>query len=152
MDHFLYTLEDDIFDIDYYDSPIDYSDDLASNGSNESDVENNPYTPCSYMKTKCRGNGKKVLQRKAANLRERRRMKSINEAFDTLRTCIPTQDNVDRKLSKVDTLKLAMNYIEYLSELIKSTEDFSATSKTSVSDKRPEKVILRCQRIGKTEF
>lgn len=91
-------------------------------------------------------------QRQAANVRERRRMKTINEAFEGLRARIPlhqssrrtvapvSQDqssNVpdassddhsattslhgaagERKLSKVDTLRLAIRYIRYLAALV----------------------------------
>ncbi|ESP01786.1 hypothetical protein LOTGIDRAFT_70439, partial [Lottia gigantea] len=63
-------------------------------------------------------NGKRVYQRRAANLRERKRMKSINDAFENLRTCIPATENADRRLSKVDTLRLAIRYISYLSNVI----------------------------------
>lgn len=41
-----------------------------------------------------------VIQRNAANHRERRRMQSINEAFDGLRTHVPTLP-YEKKLSKV---------------------------------------------------
>jgi hypothetical protein len=43
----------------------------------------------------------KVRQRRAANLRERKRMKTINDAFDCLRERIPVAGGPDRKLSKV---------------------------------------------------
>ena len=44
---------------------------------------------------------KKHQQRKAANMRERRRMKSINDAFEHLRRRIPSTQAQDRRLSKV---------------------------------------------------
>lgn len=147
----MYSLEDDIFDIDYYESSVDYSDELASPGSNESDIENMPLHQCSYMKKTCKNQGKKVFQRKAANMRERRRMKSINDAFDSLRKCIPITDTVDRKLSKVDTLKYALSYIRYLSDLIKTTGDFTPSSNNSTPDRKQEKVILRSQFLGNNE-
>ena len=46
-------------------------------------------------------------QRHAANLRERRRMQSINEAFEGLRQHIPTLP-YEKRLSKVDTLRLTI--------------------------------------------
>lgn len=148
MEQFMCTLDDDVFDLDYYDSPIDYSDDVMSSpGSNGSDAENSvpTFSQCSYMKKAARTfGGKKVLQRKAANMRERRRMKSINDAFDILRKCIPLSDNVDRKLSKVDTLKLAMGYIRYLDDVIKTTNDFSSTPEAEAKEEKPNKIILRC--------
>lgn len=60
-----------------------------------------------------------VMQRHAANLRERKRMQSINEAFEGLRHHIPTLP-YEKRLSKVDTLRLAIGYIGFLTEIINS--------------------------------
>lgn len=60
-----------------------------------------------------------IQQRQAANLRERRRMQSINDAFEGLRAHIPTLP-YEKRLSKVDTLKLAIGYISFLGELVSS--------------------------------
>ncbi|VDN02056.1 unnamed protein product [Thelazia callipaeda] len=57
------------------------------------------------------------LRRKAANERERKRMNSINEAFDRLRHLLPLLPR-DRKLSKVSTLREAIRYIKQLNLLI----------------------------------
>ena len=46
-------------------------------------------------------------QRHAANLRERKRMQSINDAFEGLRHHIPTLP-YEKRLSKVDTLRLTI--------------------------------------------
>ncbi|CAN7991524.1 unnamed protein product [Ixodes pacificus] len=62
----------------------------------------------------------KVVIRKrrlAANARERRRMSSLNVAFDKLRDVVPSLGN-DRKLSKFETLQMAQSYISALSELL----------------------------------
>ena len=67
---------------------------------------------------------RKVQQRQAANMRERRRMKTINEAFDKLRTSIPISDD-DHKLSKVDTLRLAIRYIQRLRDIVHVTGEGS---------------------------
>ena len=48
-----------------------------------------------------------------ANYRERDRTNSVNSAFTTLRTMIPTEP-ADRKLSKIETLRLATSYISHL--------------------------------------
>ncbi|XP_010143031.1 PREDICTED: basic helix-loop-helix transcription factor scleraxis, partial [Buceros rhinoceros silvestris] len=45
-------------------------------------------------------------QRHTANARERDRTNSVNTAFTALRTLIPTEP-ADRKLSKIETLRLA---------------------------------------------
>ena len=59
-------------------------------------------------------------QRHAANLRERKRMQSINDAFEGLRTHIPVHP-YEKRLSKVDTLRLAIDYIAFLNHLLSST-------------------------------
>ncbi|GIY33849.1 protein atonal homolog 1 [Caerostris extrusa] len=56
-------------------------------------------------------------RRLAANARERRRMHSLNVAFDRLRDVVPSIGN-DRKLSKYETLQMAQSYITALSELL----------------------------------
>lgn len=60
-----------------------------------------------------------VLRRRrlAANARERRRMNSLNDAFDRLRDVVPSLGN-DRKLSKFETLQMAQTYIAALHELL----------------------------------
>ena len=56
-------------------------------------------------------------QRKAANIRERRRMTSLNEAFDKLRRTVPTF-HYEKKLSRIETLKLAILYINFMTEVL----------------------------------
>ena len=51
--------------------------------------------------------------RQNANARERDRTQSVNSAFTTLRTVIPTEP-ANRKLSKIETLRLATSYISHL--------------------------------------
>ncbi|KAK0057889.1 basic helix-loop-helix transcription factor scleraxis [Biomphalaria pfeifferi] len=53
----------------------------------------------------------------SANARERDRTHSVNTAFVTLRTLIPTEP-ADRKLSKIETLRLAASYIAHLSTVL----------------------------------
>ncbi|XP_074600620.1 uncharacterized protein LOC141854730 [Brevipalpus obovatus] len=54
--------------------------------------------------------------REVANNRERNRTQNLNHALAHLRTLIPTKP-VDRKLSKIETLRLASSYINHLSNL-----------------------------------
>ncbi|XP_068454250.1 transcription factor 15 [Clinocottus analis] len=58
-----------------------------------------------------------VKHRGAANARERGRTQSVNSAFTSLRTLIPTEP-VDRKLSKIETLRLASSYISHLANVL----------------------------------
>ncbi|KAF5291703.1 hypothetical protein FQR65_LT11396 [Abscondita terminalis] len=58
------------------------------------------------------------IQRHAANIRERKRMlSSINSAFDELRMHVPTFP-YEKRLSKIDTLRLAIAYIALLREVL----------------------------------
>lgn len=61
-------------------------------------------------------------ERHAANIRERKRMLSINSAFEELRDHVPTFP-YERRLSKIDTLRLAIAYIALLSDILKSGSD-----------------------------
>ena len=70
-------------------------------------------------------------QRKAANVRERRRMYHLNEAFDDLRKRVPTFA-YEKKLSRIETLKLAVTYIQFMSEMLESLDNPSASD---VSDR-----------------
>ena len=59
-------------------------------------------------------------QRVIANIRERQRTQSLNEAFASLREIIPTLPS--DKLSKIQTLKLASRYIDFLYQVLQSDE------------------------------
>lgn len=61
-------------------------------------------------------------QRQAANARERDRTHSVNTAFTALRTLIPTEP-ADRKLSKIETLRLASSYISHLANVLLLGDD-----------------------------
>lgn len=68
-------------------------------------------------------------RRSAANARERRRMNSLNDAFEKLREVVPSSctspgsggssGGGDRKLSKFETLQMAQTYINALYDLVK---------------------------------
>ncbi|XP_056335309.1 basic helix-loop-helix transcription factor scleraxis [Danio aesculapii] len=63
------------------------------------------------------GHVPEIRQRNAANARERDRTNSVNTAFTALRTLIPTEP-ADRKLSKIETLRLASSYISHLGNVL----------------------------------
>lgn len=58
-----------------------------------------------------------VPQRKAANVRERRRMFNLNEAFDILRKRVPAF-SYEKRLSRIDTLRLAVVYIGFMEDFL----------------------------------
>ncbi|EDV25593.1 Neurogenic differentiation factor 1 [Trichoplax sp. H2] len=58
-----------------------------------------------------------TVRRTRANERERNRMHNLNDAYEELRKVVPHYP-ADRKLSKIETLILAQNYILSLSDLL----------------------------------
>ncbi|NXP32636.1 TWST1 protein, partial [Leiothrix lutea] len=120
-------------------SPVSPADDSLSNSEEEPDRQQLPNNkrggrkrrssrrsaggavgaadePCSPAQ------GKRGLQtqRVMANVRERQRTQSLNEAFAALRKIIPTLPS--DKLSKIQTLKLAARYIDFLYQVLQSDE------------------------------
>ncbi|XP_028624609.1 fer3-like protein [Grammomys surdaster] len=65
-------------------------------------------------------------QRQAANIRERKRMFNLNEAFDQLRRKVPTFA-YEKRLSRIETLRLAIVYISFMTELLQSKEEKEAS-------------------------
>nr|XP_055075653.1 protein Fer3 [Misgurnus anguillicaudatus] len=59
------------------------------------------------------------VQRQAANVRERKRMFSLNEAFDLLRRKVPTFA-YEKRLSRIETLRLAIIYIDFMTEILEN--------------------------------
>uniref|UniRef100_A0A670YEF8 Myogenic factor 6 n=1 Tax=Pseudonaja textilis TaxID=8673 RepID=A0A670YEF8_PSETE len=64
----------------------------------------------------CKKKAAPTDRRKAATLRERRRLKKINEAFEALKR--RTVANPNQRLPKVEILRSAISYIERLQELL----------------------------------
>ncbi|CAK6434486.1 unnamed protein product [Pipistrellus nathusii] len=64
-------------------------------------------------------------QRQAANVRERKRMFNLNEAFDRLRRKVPTFA-YEKRLSRIETLRLAIVYISFMTELLQSCKEEEA--------------------------
>ncbi|XP_038230460.1 myogenic factor 5 [Dermochelys coriacea] len=65
----------------------------------------------------CKRKSTSMDRRKAATMRERRRLKKVNQAFDTLKRC--TTANPNQRLPKVEILRNAIRYIESLQELLR---------------------------------
>uniref|UniRef100_A0A8C5HLN1 Myogenic factor n=1 Tax=Gouania willdenowi TaxID=441366 RepID=A0A8C5HLN1_GOUWI len=60
-------------------------------------------------------------RRKAATMRERRRLSKVNDAFETLKRC--TSANPNQRLPKVEILRNAISYIESLQALLRGGQD-----------------------------
>lgn len=87
--------------------------------------------------------GDRCLRRRtSANRKERRRTLSINNAFSNLRGSIPNVPS-DTKLSKIKTLRLAISYISYLTEILeKGDSELAQTGfKADISRKRERRVM-----------
>lgn len=66
-------------------------------------------------------------RRVAANARERRRMNSLNEAYEQLRNVLPNL-GPDKKLSKFETLQMAQTYMDQLKLRLTSEEATTSMS------------------------
>ncbi|XP_073801937.1 myogenic factor 6 isoform X1 [Danio rerio] len=76
----------------------------------------------------CKRKSAPTDRRKAATLRERRRLKKINEAFDALKK--KTVPNPNQRLPKVEILRSAINYIEKLQDLLHSLDEQEQSNDT----------------------
>jgi hypothetical protein len=55
----------------------------------------------------------------------------------------------ERRLSKVDTLKLAISYISYLSDMVQTCDDLNNKNNANQrGQKTQDKVIVRCHITG----
>ncbi|KAM6986990.1 LOW QUALITY PROTEIN: myogenic factor 5 [Aplochiton taeniatus] len=69
----------------------------------------------------CKRKSSTVDRRRAATMRERRRLKKVNHAFEALRRC--TSANPSQRLPKVEILRNAIQYIESLQDLLQEQVD-----------------------------
>ncbi|XP_068442573.1 myogenic factor 5 [Clinocottus analis] len=79
-----------------------------------------PHQPGHCLQWACKACKRKsnfVDRRRAATMRERRRLKKVNHAFEALRRC--TSANPSQRLPKVEILRNAIHYIESLQDLLR---------------------------------
>lgn len=69
-------------------------------------------------RNRCGKNGQRGRRRMKANDRERHRMHNLNSALDALRSILPVLPE-DTKLTKIETLRFAYNYIWALTETLR---------------------------------
>ena len=74
-------------------------------------------------------------QRSAANIRERRRMCNLNTSFDLLRRRVPVFPH-EKRLSRIQTLRLAITYIGFMTELL-SGQDIQTILKQTQDQVKP---------------
>ncbi|XP_061125066.1 myogenic factor 5 [Syngnathus typhle] len=104
-----------------------------------------PHQPGHCLQWACKACKRKssfVDRRRAATMRERRRLKKVNHAFEALRRC--TSANPSQRLPKVEILRNAIHYIESLQELLREQVDHyysgsePASPLSSCSDGTPD--------------
>ncbi|CAH1380465.1 unnamed protein product [Tenebrio molitor] len=114
-----------------------------------------PNGPRKCLAWACKACKKKTVaidRRKAATLRERRRLRKVNEAFEVLkrRTC----NNPGQRLPKVEILRSAIEYIEYLEEILQGakspaeTENIISTASNYVNCSSAQFVSDRLHQFG----
>ncbi|XP_022234184.2 transcription factor 15 [Drosophila obscura] len=69
------------------------------------------------------GSGRRRPPRQKINARERYRTFNVNAAYEALRSMIPTEP-MNRKLSKIEIIRLASSYITHLSSTLQTGTDF----------------------------
>ncbi|KAK3109033.1 hypothetical protein FSP39_021525 [Pinctada imbricata] len=104
-------------------SPDENKNQKSSTGRKRKDKQEEPKVPKKRGPKKKRMTKARIaklrLRRVKANARERNRMHGLNDALDILRKHVPCYSKT-QKLSKIETLRLARNYISALSDILES--------------------------------
>ncbi|XP_020779739.1 class A basic helix-loop-helix protein 15 [Boleophthalmus pectinirostris] len=82
------------------------------------------------------------IRRLESNERERQRMHKLNNAFQALREAIP-HVKTDKKLSKIETLTLAKNYIKALTTIILDMSGACSPNSAAQAESNTAK-LLQC--------
>ena len=85
-----------------------------------------------------------LQKRLLVNARERERMRVLNKAFEALRDALPCYI-ADGHMAKITTLRLAINYIKALTEVLEEQKEEDSEKERSIND-MPEG-ILSCEEI-----
>ncbi|XP_074554495.1 myogenic factor 5 [Halichoeres trimaculatus] len=102
---------------------LEFGPNMELDGSEEDEhirVPGAPHQPGHCLQWACKACKRKsnfVDRRRAATMRERRRLKKVNHAFEALRRC--TSANPSQRLPKVEILRNAIQYIESLQDLLR---------------------------------
>ncbi|KAL2078182.1 hypothetical protein ACEWY4_025867 [Coilia grayii] len=90
------------------------------------------------------------VRRLESNERERQRMHKLNNAFQALREAIP-HVRTDKKLSKIETLTLAKNYIKALTTIILGMSGGCRTGADCPDEATASRLLQCCQQRLKEE-
>ncbi|XP_046821978.1 transcription factor SUM-1 isoform X2 [Vespa crabro] len=98
-----------------------------------------PHGPRRCLLWACKACKKKTVtvdRRKAATLRERRRLRKVNEAFEVLKR--RTSNNPNQRLPKVEILRNAIEYIESLEALLQGNRSSGSQDHASMENMNGE--------------
>ncbi|XP_074014825.1 class A basic helix-loop-helix protein 15 [Numenius arquata] len=95
-------------------------------------------------------NKERRLRRLESNERERQRMHKLNNAFQALREVIP-HVRAENKLSKIETLTLAKNYIKSLTSIILHMSNGHFPSTEGMGGARGPKLYHYQQQLGEED-
>ncbi|XP_076299929.1 twist isoform X1 [Lasioglossum baleicum] len=117
----------------------------SSNNENESEGESSASSTKTKVRRKSGATFEEIQnQRVMANVRERQRTQSLNDAFAALRKIIPTLPS--DKLSKIQTLKLATRYIDFLFQVLHCNLENGDAAEES-GDRTPRSAVLAAREI-----
>ncbi|XP_018495687.1 uncharacterized protein LOC108864462 [Galendromus occidentalis] len=88
--------------------------------------------------TKVQENNKYKMSVARRNERERRRVQHVNRTFDTLRQHVQGYKNANKKMSKVETLRCAVEYIRELQTILGLSEENGVLSPLDTKTSRFE--------------
>ena len=116
-------------------------------------IQDDQYLGFQHENNKKRRRQATQAQRRAANIRERKRMLSLNDAFEELRQIVPTFSH-EKKISRIDTLRLAIIYISFMTEILAGKEESDIEVKslkhgwTSVREKLQQQMAAQQQQAA----
>ncbi|XP_006607348.1 protein twist [Apis dorsata] len=117
----------------------------SSTIENESETESNASSTKTKVRRKSGATFEEIQnQRVMANVRERQRTQSLNEAFAALRKIIPTLPS--DKLSKIQTLKLATRYIDFLFQVLHCNME-NTEGADDANERNPRSAVLAAREI-----
>ncbi|VDN51202.1 unnamed protein product [Dracunculus medinensis] len=82
------------------------------------------------------------------NERERFRVRCVNDGYERLREHLPLSDG-NRRISKVDTLRLAIRYIKHLEAILNSSDHWSHCECFDSFQTESEQNAERMRQIGR---
>ena len=97
--------------------PLEDVDEMCLAGNSANDTWNANVAHAEARTGHTRGQPLKKMRRLRANDRERRRMRSLNRALESLKKCLPVPQS-KRRVTKLEILRIACNYIRSLSDTL----------------------------------